>query len=112
MQTEQLQALQNLEPNLLQSGDRGEAVTNLQMALTGLNYYNSYISGEFDQNTETALKALQNHFGLEANGIFGQDTWYAMVFWSQEEEFSGFTNIFSGALTSIKRLFSPAAQAH
>ncbi|MBE9032506.1 peptidoglycan-binding protein [filamentous cyanobacterium LEGE 11480] len=112
MQTEQLQALQNLEPNCLKLGDRDQAVSNLQLALTGLNYYNGHISGEFDQNTEAALKAFQSHFGLESDGIFGQETWYAMVFWSQEEEFAGFTNIFSGTISSIKRLFRPAVQAH
>ncbi len=56
---------------LLQLGDTGAEVTNLQSQLQTLGYYNGPISGSFGSQTQEALTAFQQAQGLTADGIAG-----------------------------------------
>ncbi|MCD8190541.1 MAG: peptidoglycan-binding protein [Clostridiales bacterium] len=58
----------------LRKGDKGQQVRALQMLLGGLT-----VDGIFGTNTETAVKAWQNNYGLDADGICGPKTWAAIL---------------------------------
>ena len=57
--------------DLLQLGDTGSAVSDLQSRLQTLGYYNGPISGSFGSQTQVALTAFQQAQGLTADGIAG-----------------------------------------
>jgi len=57
--------------DLLQLGDTGSAVSDLQSRLQALGYYNGPISGSFGSQTQVALTAFQQAQGLTADGIAG-----------------------------------------
>lgn len=75
-----------LQPRLLEAGDRGGDVAHLQAALKEIRYYTAEITGEFDHRTVRAVRTLQCRYGLEMNGKFNQETWYALTFWVKEDE--------------------------
>lgn len=56
---------------LLQLGDAGAEVSNLQSQLQALGYYDGPISGSFGSQTQSALIAFQQAQGLTADGIAG-----------------------------------------
>jgi peptidoglycan hydrolase-like protein with peptidoglycan-binding domain len=56
---------------LLQLGDTGTEVSNLQTRLQALGYYDGPISGSFGSQTQTALIAFQQAQGLTPDGIAG-----------------------------------------
>ncbi|MFM7423820.1 MAG: peptidoglycan-binding protein [Elainella sp.] len=56
---------------LLQLGDVGSEVSDLQSRLQTLGYYDGPISGSFGSQTQTALLAFQQAQGLTADGIAG-----------------------------------------
>lgn len=55
-------------------GDKGEAVTLLQRALTNLGFSTQGIDGSFGKKTMTAVKAFQKKYGLTVDGIAGPKT--------------------------------------
>ena len=55
----------------LRKGSRGEAVTQLQKALTGLGYYTGAIDGSYGGMTESAVKKYQQAMGLQVDGRAG-----------------------------------------
>lgn len=59
---------------LLQRGDSGTAVANLQNRLRELGFYTGTVSGQFDAETEAAVIAFQRSQGLTADGIVGTQT--------------------------------------
>ena len=59
---------------LLKSGNRGQAVTNLQNALNGLGYNAGKADGIFGNNTKNALIRFQKDSGISADGIVGNNT--------------------------------------
>lgn len=63
---------------ILQSGDSGEAVVQLQELLIARVEAAIAADGEFGEDTELAVKAFQEQNGLEADGIVGADTWAAL----------------------------------
>ncbi len=70
-------------PEVLQEGDQGIGVANLQYYLDFLSvYYNTIpqvaIDGDFGASTRAAVEALQRTFGLPVDGIVGEVTWKAM----------------------------------
>ncbi len=93
--------LHKLEPEILQLGDHGESISTLQHALVSLKYYAGNVNGHFDSETESALKSFQEEYGLDPDGVFGPQTWYAMVFWTQEEELAG---LFAPLTCLLKRI--------
>jgi peptidoglycan hydrolase-like protein with peptidoglycan-binding domain len=56
---------------LLQLGDTGSEVSDLQSRLQTLGYYDGPISGSFGSQTQVALTAFQQAQGLTADGIAG-----------------------------------------
>lgn len=58
----------------LQSGDSGEEVTRLQNRLIVLGYLSGTAGGQYDADTEEAVKAFQEANGLAVDGIAGSQT--------------------------------------
>lgn len=63
---------------VLRLGSTGTFVTELQNTLKTLLYYNGPINGNFDANTEAAVKTFQVNNRLTPDGIVGRDTWSAL----------------------------------
>lgn len=64
----------------LKNGDRGSAVTNLQLCLyKGGFLTSSDVDGIFGNDTEQAVKDFQYSFGLTVDGLVGNDTKDKMV---------------------------------
>lgn len=53
----------------LSYGSTGEAVTALQERLTELGYYTFRITGNYQENSQKAVRQFQTEHGLEANGV-------------------------------------------
>lgn len=64
---------------LLQRGDRGSTVSQLQTNLTNKGYSVGGIDGIFGTNTEVALKIFQQNSRLDADGIYGPATCNALT---------------------------------
>ncbi|WP_226658245.1 C40 family peptidase [Pseudalkalibacillus hwajinpoensis] len=64
--------------NVLNSGDRSEAVTALQTELESLGYYTYHVDGIFGQITEAAVKDFQEDEGLTVDGIAGPEVMSAL----------------------------------
>ncbi|MEB3356193.1 MAG: peptidoglycan-binding protein [Synechococcales bacterium] len=64
------------DPNdgLLERGETGSAVADLQRRLQALNYYQGNIDGDYGARTEAAVMAFQRSQGLTADGIVGPAT--------------------------------------
>ena len=67
-------------PEVLQLGDSGNDVRNMQYYIAYLSqYYNSIpliaIDGFYGESTQAAVRDLQNTFGLPPDGIMGEQTW-------------------------------------
>lgn len=60
-------------------GSNGEAVLFIQTALDELGYYDGVLSGEFGNNTKTALEEFQAQKGLRKTGICDRITMYKIV---------------------------------
>lgn len=70
-------------PGSLQEGSVGEGVENLQYYLSYLSqFYDTIpptpIDGSFGQSTRASVEAAQRTFGLDADGVVGEATWYAL----------------------------------
>lgn len=71
----------------LKLGDLGEDVRRMQIYLNriGVNYpaipkIPDLTKGEFDKNTENAVKEFQRIFNLTPDGIIGKSTWYKITY--------------------------------
>ena len=60
---------------ILRIGMRGSEVVKLQERLKRLGFLNGDADGDFGTSTEAAVKAAQQRYGLEADGIAGGATW-------------------------------------
>jgi len=74
----------NAYPGLLQFGDTGTAVQNLQFYLKTVAAFNPFIpdlaiDGRFGRSTENAVRAFQGYYGLFVDGIVGENTWDRIV---------------------------------
>lgn len=56
---------------LLQLGDTGQSVSDLQLRLKELGFYQGEVSGVYGPETEAAVIGFQNSQGLTADGIVG-----------------------------------------
>lgn len=70
-------------PRVLQKGDTGFDVQNLQYFLAVLSYFNESlpqvrINGNFDETTEQAVLQFQQQQGLAVDGVVGRNTWNAI----------------------------------
>lgn len=61
-------------PTLLQAGDRGPAVTDLQRRLVEVGYWLGPVDGVYGDLTEQAVFALQGVEGVAIDGVYGPDT--------------------------------------
>ncbi|MCU0551269.1 MAG: peptidoglycan-binding protein [Leptolyngbya sp. Prado105] len=64
---------------ILRRGARGETVEGLQNRLKAIGVYDGEVDGIFGPGTEEAVKAAQQKFGLEVDGIVGGATWAAIL---------------------------------
>ena len=60
---------------VLRLGDSGSEVRELQLKLRALLYYTGAITGQFDLETENAVKRLQFNNDITTNGIVDSTTW-------------------------------------
>ena len=61
--------LMTAQYKVLRNGEDGQAVTRLQENLISLGYLNTKATGKFRSATEAAVRAFQQHNGLEATGV-------------------------------------------
>lgn len=66
-------AAKNTEYTTLRSGDRGDAVVQMQDSLQQLGYLAS-VTGYYDDATVAAVRSFQSRNGLTVDGAAGQDT--------------------------------------
>jgi len=72
-----------IEPTSLAAGSSGESVICLQQALVSQGVYSDELTGQFDQATDDAVRALQQQRGLLVDGIVGRQTALALGIWPQ-----------------------------
>ncbi len=63
----------------LRSGDTGDAVIRLQMALHDGGFYRGDITGEFDRATETAVITLHKYLDIPRTGTFNALDWIRLA---------------------------------
>ena len=97
-------AIHRLEPETLLTGDQGGAVKELQLALTELNFFNGAVDGIYGLKTANGIRRVQRRLGLEETGVFDQNTWYGMTYWSNDLSIDHTPN-------SSKSTWSPLKQA-
>lgn len=71
-----------LSGSVIRAGERSNVVSIIQAMLRELEVIYPFevaINGIFDNATVSAVKALQQNFGLTENGIIDADTWNALV---------------------------------
>jgi peptidoglycan hydrolase-like protein with peptidoglycan-binding domain len=66
------------EQPILRLGMRGPAVSQLQQRLQRLGLFQGGIDGDFGPATEAAVKAAQQRFRLDPDGVVGPSTWNAI----------------------------------
>jgi peptidoglycan hydrolase-like protein with peptidoglycan-binding domain len=64
---------------ILRIGLRGSEVVKLQQQLKKLGFLKGDADGDFGITTETAVKAAQKRYGLEADGVVGGSTWEVLL---------------------------------
>jgi peptidoglycan hydrolase-like protein with peptidoglycan-binding domain len=64
---------------ILRIGLRGSEVLKLQQQLKKLGYLKGDADGDFGVTTEAAVKAAQQRYGLEADGVVGSSTWEVLL---------------------------------
>ncbi|MEW6495257.1 MAG: peptidoglycan-binding domain-containing protein [Cyanobacteriota bacterium] len=64
---------------ILRQGMQGPAVTQLQERLKRLGFLQGTVDGVFGEATQTAVKAAQQKFNLEPDGVVGPATWSALM---------------------------------
>jgi peptidoglycan hydrolase-like protein with peptidoglycan-binding domain len=64
---------------ILREGMRGSAVAQLQERLRTLGFFRGTADGIFGTATQSAVKAAQQNFNLEPDGIVGAATWSALM---------------------------------
>ncbi|MHC5594473.1 MAG: peptidoglycan-binding domain-containing protein [Nostoc sp.] len=64
---------------ILRIGLRGSEVLKLQQQLKKLGYLKGDADGDFGVTTEAAVKAAQQRYGLEADGVVGGSTWEVIL---------------------------------
>lgn len=63
---------------ILRKGAKGDAVVRLQTRLLAIGLLQAPADGDFGAVTELALKAAQQKYNLESDGVVGEATWRAL----------------------------------
>ena len=63
-----------VDARVLQYGDEGDDVLELQTRLAELKYYTGNLSGRYREGTREAVKAFQGEYGLEKTGVADLET--------------------------------------
>jgi peptidoglycan hydrolase-like protein with peptidoglycan-binding domain len=69
---------------LLEPGDSGDRVRELQSRLKQLQWYDPNISGDYDETTREAVSGFQGKRGFEVTGVVDQETWDKLVSMSRQ----------------------------
>ena len=71
----------NIELKVLRKGSEGHSVKALQRMLyaMGYNLGSNPIDGDFGSKTEAAVRAFQDKYDLDVDGIVGKDTWTKLL---------------------------------
>lgn len=64
---------------ILRQGMQGPAVVQLQERLKRLGFLQGSVDGVFGEATQAAVKAAQQKFNLEPDGVVGSATWSALL---------------------------------
>ncbi|WP_017316198.1 peptidoglycan-binding domain-containing protein [Mastigocladopsis repens] len=64
---------------VLRQGSKGKAVEELQNLLSYWGIYTGPINGEFEPQTEQAVKEFQRRVFLQEDGIVGERTWRVLA---------------------------------
>lgn len=75
-----------LGSRILRYGDYGSDVVELQTRLKAVGFDAGEIDGEFGENTEGAVRALQSTAGILVDGEFGPDSLNALVALENKED--------------------------
>jgi N-acetylmuramoyl-L-alanine amidase len=62
----------------IRHGETGPAVSEIRSILVGLELLLPSTSDEFDDDTETAVRAFQQSRGIGVDGVVGAETWQAL----------------------------------
>ncbi|KPQ31595.1 MAG: putative peptidoglycan-binding domain-containing protein [Phormidium sp. OSCR] len=65
----------NLTRPLLRVGSNGAEVRELQAMLQLMGFYRGTVTGEYGQQTASAVSAFQQAAGIDADGVVGIQTW-------------------------------------
>ncbi len=63
---------------ILRKGAKGDAVVRLQTRLRSIGLLQAPADGDFGAATELAIKAAQQKYNLESDGVVGEATWRAL----------------------------------
>lgn len=63
---------------ILRKGAKGDAVVRVQTRLRSLGFLQAPADGDFGSVTEQALKAAQQKYNLDPDGVVGEATWRAL----------------------------------
>lgn len=69
---------------LLEPGDSGDEVRDLQARLRQIRWYRVDVSGDYDDITREAVAGFQEKRGLEATGVVDQETWDRLAAMTRE----------------------------
>lgn len=64
---------------ILKRGMRGPAIVQLQARLRSLGFFSNAVDGVFGEATQFAVKAAQQKFNLEPDGVVGTATWNMLL---------------------------------
>jgi peptidoglycan hydrolase-like protein with peptidoglycan-binding domain len=67
------------EPPVVEPGDRGVQVRELQVRLHQLAWFGPIATGTYGPGTRTAVEGFQDKRGLEATGVVDRGTWRRLV---------------------------------
>jgi peptidoglycan hydrolase-like protein with peptidoglycan-binding domain len=76
------------------------AVVQLQLGMTSLGYYEGPIDGIYGEETAAGVKDMQEDLGVEADGIFGPETYTALK--KETKSAALATNIVVSIQTTLK----------
>jgi N-acetylmuramoyl-L-alanine amidase len=64
---------------VLQLGNQGSSVSQIQAVLKLLGYYDREITGVYDESTQGAVSHFQEAANLTADGVFDQQSWNRLL---------------------------------